>query len=246
MVPTNPDLMKKLLLFFVLFPLLLVSCKDDPDPLPEEIRSYCSILNLLREPFTIGWEVDGIEVRDEQFYGSRIVGAVLLEADTEEISFTATNFDTGSQIESLLLSMDKDKHYLIILYGSADEPSLVYQEVETARPQPAHVKFLFLHTATDLDSVDIYMGGTEVDDRVVTDMNYTEFSGYFETNDYVARSLVKVTEHSDLYDPEKELLSYEYNDLIATNTNYLSVVAYVTGDPVDSELKLWLYDLPTQ
>ncbi len=246
MIPSNPDLMKKLLLLLILLPLLLVSCKDDPEPEPEEIRSYCSILSLLREPFDIGWEVDGIDVPAEQSYGSRILGAVLLQADTEEISFTATNFDTGSQIESLLFFMDKDKHYLIILYGSADNPSLIYQEVETVRPQSGHVKFQFLHAATSLDSVDIYMGGTNPENRVVTDMSYTEFSGYFEANDYEVRTSVTVSVHGDVYDPEKEILNYEYNDLIVSETIYLSVLAFATGDPLDSELKLWLYDLPMQ
>jgi hypothetical protein len=42
------------------------------------------------------------------------------------------------------------------------------------------------------------------------------------------------------------VLNYEYNDLIVSNTNYLSVIGYATGDPLDTELKLWLYDLPTQ
>jgi hypothetical protein len=245
MHPSNPDLMKKLLFLIVLLPLLLVSCKKDPEPQPVELRSYVSILSLLREPFPAGWVVDGIQVPDEQPYGSRILGAVILEENFEEISFTATNFESGSQIESLLLSMDKDKHYLIILYGSADEPSLIYQEVESARPQPDRVNFQILHAATTADSVDVYMGGTDPDNRVVTDLSYTEFSGYFEVNDYEARASVTLAIHGDVYDPEKELLNYAYNDLIVSNINYLSVLGYAVGDPLDTELKLWLYDLPT-
>jgi hypothetical protein len=121
-----------------------------------------------------------------------------------------------------------------------------FQEVETSRPEPAHVKFLFLHAADSLGAIDIYMGGTEVTNLQVNDLSYSEQSEYFEVSDYNARTSVTVTEHGDVYDPEKELINYAYNDLIVSNVNYFSVVAYTDGDRENSDLKLWLYDLPTQ
>lgn len=238
--------MKKLFIFFVFIPLLLASCKKDPEPQPVEIRAYVSVISLLREPIAVTWVVDGVEVPDEQDYGSRILGAVLLDDTSEEIPFTAKNSDTGSQIESLLLTMEMNKQYLIVLHGSADEPILDFREVETTRPQPDRIKFLFLHAASTLDSVDVYMGGTEATKRRVSDLSFTEYSEYFEVNDYEARTFVTVAIHGDEYDPEKEILTYEYNDLIASNTNYFSVVAYESGDPLISDYKLWLYDLPTE
>jgi hypothetical protein len=246
MVQTNPDLMKKQFIFFVLIPLLLASCKKDDDPQPVEIRAYASIISLLREPFAVTWVVDGVEVPDEQAYGSRIMGGILLEGATEEISFTAKNSDTGAQIESLLITMDRDKDYLIVLYGSAEETLMQFQELETSRPEPAHVKFLFLHAAASVDSVDIYMGGTEVGNREVSDLSFSEQSEYFQVSDYNARTSVTVTEHGDVYDPEKELLNYTFNDLIVSNAIYFSVLGHANGDPEDSDLKLWLFDLPTQ
>lgn len=245
MVPTNPDLMKKLLFILVLVPLLLTSCKKDPEPTPQEIRTYCSIISLLKESFSITWVVDGVTVPDEQAYGGRIIASLVIDADIEEISFTAKNADTGSQIESLLLTMEKDKDYLIILYGSAEDPVIAFQQVESARPEAAHVKFQFLHAATTLDSVDLYMGGTEPANRVVTDKSFGEFSGYFEVSDYDARALVTVVVHGDVYDPEKEILSYDYNDLVESDLNYVTVLAYKIGDPLDTEPKLWLFSLPT-
>ena len=224
----------------------MASCKKDPVEQPEEIRSYVSIVSLLKEHFTITWVVDGTEVPDEQAYGSRILGAVLLQSDTEEISFTAKNESTGSQIESLLLTMDKDKHYLIVLYGSAEEPLLDFQEAEITRPQSGNVIFQFLHAVPSADSIDVYMGSTEADDRVVSDLSFTEYSEYFEVFDYKARQSVTLSVHGDVYDPGKEVLSYEYNDLIVSNTIYFSVLGYAIGDPDDTELKLWLYDLPSQ
>lgn len=238
--------MKKLSIFLVFLPLLLASCKKDPEPQPTEIRAYASIISLLREPFSITWVVDGVEIPDDQAYGAKIVGGVLLDDVSEEISFTARNSDTDSQIESLLLNMDRDKSYLVVLYGSVDDPLMVFQELETTRPEPAQVKFLFLHAADSLDPVDIYMGSTELEDREINNLSFSEQSQYFEVSDYKARTSVTVAEHSEVFDPEKELLNYTFNDLIVSNTNYFSVVGYTNGDREDSTLKLWLYDLPTQ
>ncbi len=236
--------MKKLLLIFVLIPMVIGSCKKDPEPQPEEIRSFVSILSLVKQNDNITWLVDGIEVPAEQAYASRILGAVLLDTDSEEISFTAENSTTGSQIESLLLDMEKDKHYLIVLYGTADEPILEIQDIEFVQPQSGHDRFQFLHASSTVDSVDIYMGGTEAADRVVTDVDYTEFSGYFEVVDHKARTSVTVAIHDEAYDPENEILNYDYNDLIVSEASYLTVLAYAIGDPADTEPKLWLYDLP--
>lgn len=238
--------MKKLFIFFVFIPLLFASCKKDPEPQPVEIRSYASIISLLREPFNITWVVDGVEVPDEQAYGARITGGILLDEATEEISFTAMNASTGSQIESVLLTMDMNEHYLIVLYGSADEPKLDFQKVDATRPQSGRVRFLFHHAADTLDSIDVYMGTTEATDLVISDLSFTEYSEYFEVLDFKARTLVTLSIHGDAYDPEEEVLSYEYNDLIVSNTNYFSTVAYTDGDPDNSEYKLWLYDLPTE
>jgi len=236
--------MKKLLLSLILIPLVLVSCKKDPEPQPEEIRSYVSILSLVKHNDNITWVVDGVEVQNEQVYGSRILGAVLLDADTEEISFTAENSNTGSVIESLLLTMEKDKHYLILLYGTADDPILEVKEVESDEVTSGYIRFQFLHASPDVDSMDVFMGGTEVDDRVLTDLSFGEFSEAFEVVEYKARASVTLAIHDETYNPENEILNYDYNDLLVSDASYFSVLAYEIGDPADTVPKLWLYDLP--
>jgi len=236
--------MKKLLFVLAFIPLLIASCKKDPEPGPEEIRAYVSIVSLIRAPFDLTWVVDEVEVQSDQDYGARILGAVILDSDFEEISFSAKNADTGSLIESILLTMEKDLYYQIILYGLADDPELFIQEVDSSLPQDGNVKFQFLHAANSIDSIDIYMGGNEAEDKVVNDLEFTENSETFEVLDYLARNSVSVTVHGETYDPEEEILSYEYNDLIVSGANYLSILAYVTGDSLESEPKLWLYDLP--
>lgn len=236
--------MKKLLLSLILIPLVLVSCKKDPEPQPEEIRSYCSIISLVKQQDNISWVVDEVEVNNEQVYGSRILGAVLLDTEIQEISFTAENSNTGSVIESLLLTMEKDKHYLILLYGTADDPILEVKEAESDQATSGHIRFQFLHASPDVDSMDVFMGGTEVDDRVLTDLSFGEFSESFEVVEYKARASVTLAIHDETFNPENEILNYDYNDLLVSDASYFSVLAYEIGDPADTVPKLWLYDLP--
>lgn len=236
--------MKKFLISLVLIPLVLASCKKESEPEPEGIRSYVSILSLVKQNDNITWIVDEITVEDEQEYGSRILGAVLLESEVEEISFTAENSNTGSILESVLLTMEVDKHYLIIIYGTADDPILEVKELESIQPQSGYIRFQFLHTSPDVDSVDVFMGGTEVENRVVSDLSFGEFSEAFDVIDYKARASVTLAIHDETYDPENEILNYEFNDLLVSDASYLSILAYAVGDPEDTDPKLWLYDLP--
>jgi len=236
--------MKKLLLYFILIPLVLASCKKDPEPQPEEIRSYCSIISMVKQNSNINWVVDEVDVPDEQVYGSRILGAVLLETEIEEITFTAENANTGSIIESLLLTMEKDKHYLIVLYGTSDDPILDFREVDDDPVSSGYIRFEFLHASSDLDSVDVFMGGTDVGNRVVTDLSFTEYSDAFEVLDYEARASVTLSIHDETYNPDNEILNYDYNDLLVSDAHYFSILSYEIGDPADTAPKLWLYDLP--
>ena len=88
------------------------------------------------------------------------------------------------------------------------------------------------------------MGGTEVDNRVVTDMSFGEFTEPFEIEDYKARASVTVAIHDEVYDAENEILNYDFNNLILSGASYLSILAYEIGNPADSVPKLWLYDIP--
>ncbi len=237
--------MKKLLPLLLITFTILGSCKKDP--VPVEIRSYVLIHSLLKDSFALTWSADDVDVPYEQDYGDRILGAVLIDDVHEEIFFAVKNADSGELIETFLLDMEMNTYYLVILYGTADDPILVVEELDTSRPQDGYAGFRFLHVVPTLDSVDVYMGGTELTDRKVTDMSYTEFSDRFEVYDYVARTSVIVAIHGDTYDPDKEVLNDTYIDPpVLAGFNYLSILGYAVGDTADTDLKLWLYDLPAE
>ncbi|MCK4881015.1 MAG: DUF4397 domain-containing protein [Bacteroidales bacterium] len=237
--------MKKLFILSILFPLVFLSCNKDPEPEPEVIRAYCYLHHFVPELESVTWVVDDIETPDDLIYGGLIPGAVVLEAASEEISFIVKNSETGEVLESRVLLLEEDKYYKVIICGSKEDPLLLFQEVETSRPQSGQVKFQILHAAPGQDSIDVYMGGTSPDKRVISELDYKELSDPFEVQDYDVIAAITISIHSEEYNQDSVLLTSIYNDLIVSGASYLAVVAPYTFDPL-SELTFWLYDLPLE
>jgi hypothetical protein len=70
----------------------------------------------------------------------------LLEADSEEISFTVKHSGTKEVLVSQLFQLEKDKYYNVIVCGSSEEPVLLIREIDTTHPASGNVKFQILHS----------------------------------------------------------------------------------------------------
>ena len=237
--------MQKLISLSVIFTLFFLSCKSEPDPVPELIRAYCYLYQFVPGLENVDWVVDEIEVPDGQSYSSFIQGSVVLESPSEQINFTVKHAVTGDILESRTVTLEENNYYNVIITGAEQDPVLIIQEMELSRPQSGNVKFQMLHAAIFKDSIDIYMGGTSPQRRLVTDLDFAELSDSFEAKDYDARAAITVTVHDSAYNQDKVLLTSLYNDVIVSGANYLTVLAPSTIDPL-SELTLWLFDLPVE
>ena len=236
--------MKKLFILSILFSFVLLSCNDEPEPEPEDIRAYCYLYHFVPELGSVIWEVDDSVLPEEQFYAAQFSGAVLLEADSEEISFTVKHSGTKEVLVSQLFQLEKDKYYNVIVRGSSEEPVLLIREIDTTHPASGNVKFQVLHSIAGQGPIDLYMGGSSANKRGVSDLPYLSLSTPFEAADYDARAAITVSAHSEEYHQDSVLLTSIYNDEIISGANYLSVVAPFTFNPADTLLTIWLYELP--
>ena len=237
--------MKKLSILSILFSLLFYSCGEDPVPQPDVIRAYCNLYHFIPEIGSVIWEADEVEVPDESIYAMQFAGSVILESDAEAIAFTVKHSGTKEVLASEIFQLEKDKYYNIIASGSKEDPTLFIREIDTSHPQAGKVKFQLLHSAPEENSIDLYMGGTTPEKRVVSDLDYLNLTDPFEVLDIDARIAITVSKHSEEYVQDSVLLSSIYNEDIISGASYLTVVANFTFDP-SSELTFWLYALPLE
>jgi hypothetical protein len=235
--------MRKLLILFILLSTLVTSCIKQAEPEPEAIRAYCSLYNFIPGMGSVIWEVDGSEVPDEQIYAELFQGSLILESETDEMVFAVKHPGTREVLVNQLFPLEKDKFYTVIVGGSEDDPTLLINEIETSQPAAGKVKFQVLHAMPDQGPVDLYMGDTTVDKRVLTALEYLDLTDPFEVSDFDARVFIAATAHSEEYDPDSLLIQSEYNDQVISGASYLTVLAHETWI-TESDLTFWLYSLP--
>ncbi len=227
----------------VLFLAAFYACNEEPEPEPVEYSAYCSLYHFLELENDIEWEVDGVPVDWQQSYGSVVSGFVVLEEPDEDISFVLRNSGNGDVIDSLHLHMTENTNYLLTVFGTAGDTESVFREVPDTSPSGGNLNIQFLHTASEFDSLDIYAGGDEPEDRIVTGLAYSGLSGYLEVAELSAQISITVTSSGGPADPDSAYLYYAYNDALVRGRNYLSVIAPASPQP-GSGLKLWLYTQP--
>jgi len=236
--------MKKLLILFILFSTVILSCNKDPEPEPEVIRAYCYLYHFIPELESVVWDVDDSEVPYDPFFGEQFAGSIILESTTEEIVFTVKHADTKDVLISQFLQLEQDKYYNVIVHGPTEAPVLLFREIDTSRPQSGQVKFQVLHSSPGQNDIDVYMGGTTADKRDVSELAYLSLTTPFEVLETDARAAIVVSAHSEEYNQDSVLVSMIYNGDIVSGASYLSVFAPDTHESL-SELDLWIYSVVT-
>jgi hypothetical protein len=233
--------MKKLLVLSILLSSFIFSCNKDPEPEPELIRAYCYLYHFIPQMSDVIWEIEGYELPEEQAYAVLFPGAVILEAGTDDIEFVVKHPGTSEVLVNQMLQLEQNTYYNVIVCGPADNPTLLVNEIDISYPQAGNVALQALHSIPDQGPIDLYIGDTTQEKRVVTALNYLELTDRFEVSAIDIRTEMTLTAHGDEFSQDSVLLTSDYNDIVS-EARYLSVLAHFTHDTT-SELTFWLYIL---
>jgi len=223
--------------------ILLVACSKDPDPpLPDPINSYFTLYNFLMVPYEISWTSADESVEIAHPYGIPIQAFTTMDRDSAEVSFTVKRSGTGTVIESEVFMMKKNKFYIIAIIGTENDPILLFEPMNIKRPDTEKIKIRFLQAAEDLDPVDVYIGGTGQDSRVLSGLAFADITAYIELSQVLAWDSLIISPQG-IFPSDSTLFSYTRNEVILPDNIYLGVIAHSDNSPLSS-LKLELFEHP--
>ena len=205
--------------------LLLQSCLKDIDPLPETIDTYHYYYNNLMEEYDLQWEIDDAVIGSGHSYGMPAQAVVSLDEPEQEVLIRASNSDNGQLIDSLSQLMFESVSYMIALMGTAEQPHLLCEPMDTRMPSYGMVKFRFLHTAEALGPVDIYIGGSDAEHLALPVMEYAQLSEYQETSEELIWTSVIVTP-ANVIPADSIVLEYTANTIFRTGGIYMCILEH--------------------
>lgn len=218
-------MIKKIAPLFLFISILLPGCLEDPDPLPQTIDTYQYYYNYVTEAFDLQWEIDGEVIGSGHTYGIPAEGVILLDQVEQEVLFQTRNPDTGVMLDSLSHLLYENGFYMLAQLGSEQEPHLLCKALDTRPPTSGRIKYHFMHAAASMDPVDIYIGGDQPEDKVLSGLDYTSVSEYLETTEERLWTAILVTPANTL-PTDSTILSYTVNTLFQIGRTYLCTIGH--------------------
>jgi len=235
-------MIKKIAAPFLFIFVFLTGCLEDPDPLPQTIDTYQYYYNYITEAFDLQWEIDGEVIGSGHTYGIPAEGVIQLDQVEQEVLFQTRNPDTGLMLDSLSYMLYENGFYMLAQLGSEQEPHLLCKALDSRPPASGRIKYHFMHAAASMDPVDIYIGGDQPEDKVLSGLDYSSVSEYLETTEERLWTAILVTPANTLPD-DSTILSYTVNTLFQIGRTYLCTIGH-SENSIESPYRLQVDEHP--
>jgi hypothetical protein len=235
-------MIKKIAAPFLFIFVFLTGCQEDPDPLPQTIDTYQYYYNYITEAFDLQWEIDGEVIGSGHTYGIPAEGVIQLDQVEQEVLFQTRNPDTGLMLDSLSCLLYENGFYMLAQLGSEQEPHLLCKALDSRPPTSGMVKYHFMHAAASMDPVDIYIGGDQPEDKVLSGLDYSSVSEYLETTEERLWTAILVTPANTL-PADSTILSYTVNTLFQICRTYLCTIGH-SENSIESSYQMQVDEHP--
>ncbi|HDS08502.1 MAG TPA: hypothetical protein ENO05_12850, partial [Bacteroides sp.] len=224
------------------------ACSLDPDPgpeLPEPIHSYFILYNYFPVSYDLLWEVNGYTLSAAHTYGGTILGFVNLDSVANDISFAVKNAETGALITEGNYRMEEYQFTMFAVMGTEQDPYILSDPLDLTPPSSGMIRIRFIQTCSNMDPVDVYIGGAAQERKVVDGIAYREVSGYLESSLNDLMDSVIVANHGSAPDTGSVAISTSGAGIFHPDRVYLGVIGYPDRSDTTSA-KLTFYDQPVE
>lgn len=237
--------MKKTHAVLLFLMVLVSSCLKDPDPgppLPSPSGSYINLYNFLTESYDVAWEVNDVIVESEHPYGTALLEFIEMDKEKQDATFTVKESKSTLFVDSEVYEMEQNQFYTVSILGNEKDPHIIFEAMEVQKPTLGLVKLRFMHTTLGLDAVDLYIGGSTPEHKVVSELSFPQTTEYLEASEKDLWESIVVTP-ANISPEDSSILSYTANDAFLPNNIYLGVIGHATSSP-SSYLQLQLFKQP--
>lgn len=232
---------------YLIIPLVLLivlpACNKEPEsPIPEPIKSYFVIYNFLSEPYDVAWEIEDELVETVHPYGTSILEFSIMESEEKDLRFTVKESGGDRIITSIIHAAKQHLYYAVALMGNESDPIITIEPMELGKPSLGQIKLRIMHTAMELGPLDLYIGGSTPEHKVLSNIQIKTLSEYIEATQLDLWEAV-ILSPFNVAPEDSTLLSYTANDIFQPNKIFMGVIGHTTSS-TNSTLHLQLFHQP--
>lgn len=238
-------IMPRLMLLIGMMVIMPTGCQMDPDPdpsQPDPNRFYVNMYNFQMEGYEVEWNIHGVDVEPSQAYGNPLLSYFALDDIRENITLMVQEAGSNRVILSDTCTVEQNHYYLACLMGSEEDSILLIEPMDLSVPSLGKIKLRFMQTAMEAGPVDVYIGGSSPEHKLISGMAFSELSDYLEASEEELWESVIITPF-DRLPSDTSLLSFMANEVFEPGRVYMGVIGHQSSSP-SSSLQLLLYNQP--
>ncbi|RLD21822.1 MAG: hypothetical protein DRI71_08350 [Bacteroidetes bacterium] len=228
------NILKSTLVVFIIF-ITVSSCKKKDEPVPPIVYDTAELVtrNYLTSASGFDWLVNGNKNSTDLRYAFGSKGPFQWNADSiAAVILSINDADTGTEVFSTTLTVEKDKSYYSGLVGSSTSGTVVFINNDPTPPATGNVRIRFLQAYQDIGAVDISIGGITADHKKVTNLEFAEMSAYIEVSLADASTMIVCTNTGVAPDEATNLLTIGANTSHEAGKIYEEALSSLTTDPI--------------
>ena len=238
----------KFFIFLLVLSSLLLNCSSDDNPsgitTVQRDSAFVTIFNFYIDSESIDLEINDDKFADNLFYSFGRGSNVWWPQDNKSINFIAKNSNTDEIISDITQEFESLSNNFGVLIGTSTDSYFQVDEINESVPASGKVKVKFINALPEIPSVDIYIGGSDNSEKLVTDLKFKQMSVFIEVDHSQISDSMIVTESGILPSESSNIITIGQNESYQTEEIHITTIAHLTNS-LASNKRLFVYKVNT-